>query len=111
MVRFGGWEKSTEEKLTKLKKKLEELAVKVRPARHKILSHNDIEVILSKAVLGEFPDGEDTKYFQTLQEFVDVIFMAVVGEVRLFNEDAARMSKGLLWFFREEACKNQPIII
>jgi hypothetical protein len=66
---------------------------------------------LSRATLGEFPDGEDEKYFKTLQEFADIISVAVIGEKRPFSENAARISKGFLWFFREEACNNQPIII
>jgi hypothetical protein len=111
MVRFGGWNKDTEEELQNLKKGLDELAAKIRPARHKILSHNDLETILGEAKLGEFPDGEDEKYFKTLQEFTDVISMEVLGEKRPFSENAKRNSKGLLWFFREEACKNQPTII
>jgi len=111
MVGFGGWDKDTEEKLQKLKRGLDELAANIRPARHKILSHNDLETILSGATLGEFPDGEDDKYFKTLQKFADIINLAEIGERRLFSENAARISGGLLWFFREEACKNQPIMI
>lgn len=111
MVRFGGWDKATEEKLQNLKNELDELAAKIRPARHKMLSHNDLETILSGVTLGEFPDGEDDKYFKTLQEFADIISAAVIGEKRPFSENATRISKGFLWFFREEACKNQPTII
>jgi len=107
MVRFGGWDKFNEEKLSKLKKKLDELANKVRPARHKILSHNDLEVILSGATLGRFPNGEDEKYFETLKEFTDVIFSNVIGENWQFSDDSAEISQGLLWFFREDACSNQ----
>jgi len=111
MVRFGGWKKKTEDKLQQLRKGLDELAAKIRPARNKILSHNDLETILNGATLGKFPKGEDEKYFKTLQEFADTINMTVVGKKRLFSEDAARVSNGLLWFLREEACKTQPIVI
>ena len=111
MVRFGGWDEITGAKLQELKGRLDDLAKKVRPARHKILSHNDLETILSNATLGAFPDGEDDKYFKTLQEFVDVISNSVIGEPLPFSEDASRVTTGFLWFFREEACKNQPIII
>jgi hypothetical protein len=111
MVRFGGWDNDTEETLHKLKQGLDELAAKIRPARHKVLSHNDLETILSGATLGAFPDGEDDKYFKTLQEFADVINLDVIGGKRPFRENAARISGGLLWFFREDACKNQPIMI
>jgi len=110
MVRYGGWDKSTETKLQKLQMQLNDLAMKIRPARHKILSHNDLEAILSGAILGNFPDGEDDKYFKTLQEFADIIHNSVIGEALPFSEDG-RVTKGFLWFFREDACKDQPIHI
>jgi AbiU2 len=110
MVRYGGWDKSTETELQTLQVQLNELAMKIRPARHKILSQNDLEAILSGATLGEFPDGEDNKYFKTLQEFMDVIHTNIIGEALPFSEDA-RITKEFLWFFREEACKDQPIHI
>ncbi len=111
MVRFGGWDCDQEEKLKKLKNGLDELATKIRPARHKILSHNDLETILSEAVLGDFPDGEDEKYFRTLQEFLDLVNLAVMGEKHQLFAVVARIPNGLLWFFREDACKNQPVMI
>jgi hypothetical protein len=111
MVKFGGWDETTDIKLQELKTKLDDLAHKIRPARHKTLSHNDLETILSEAVLGAFPDGEDDKYFENLQEFSDIIRRNVIGESLAFSEMSKRITTGLLWFFREEACKNQPIII
>jgi len=111
MVRFGGWDEITGKKLEELKGQLDGLANKIRPARHKILSHNDLETILSEATLGEFPDGEDDHYFKTLQEFVDVIHNSVIGGSMPFIEDAARVANELLWFFGEKACKDKPIHI
>jgi len=111
MVRYGGWDKNTETKLQALQLQLNELDKKTRPARNKILSHNDLESILNGGILGGFPDGMDDKYFKTLQEFVDVIHDSVIGGPMPFSEDAGRVATGLLWFFREEACKDQPIII
>jgi len=114
MVKFGGWEKSINTKLQDLQAKLKEhelKMLKIRPARNRYLSHNDLETILSGEVLGAFDDGEDDKHFKALQEFVDVVHNSVIGGPIPFSEDAGRVTTGLLWFFREEACKNQPIII
>jgi hypothetical protein len=96
MVRFGGWDKTTDAKLQALQMQLNELAQKIRPARHKILSHNDLETILSSAILGAFPDGEDDNYFKTLQEFVDVIHDSVIGGPSPFSEDASIDATALL---------------
>jgi hypothetical protein len=111
MVRFGGWDEITGKKLEGLKGQLDGLANKIRPARHKILSHNDLETILSEATLGEFPDGEDDHYFKTLQEFVDVIHSSVIGGPVQFSGDAGRVANELLWFFGEKACKDKPTFI
>lgn len=108
MVRFGGWDEITEQKLQELKGLLDELADKVRPARHRILSHNDLEAILSKATLGQFPEGEDTTYFRNLQDFCDVIRINVIGQKEPFTNEAEAVVKGLLWFFRDESLNNQP---
>src|SRR5271154_1203190 len=45
MIRFGGWDITTKSKLESLQTQLNELAAKIRPARNKILSHNDLEAI------------------------------------------------------------------
>jgi hypothetical protein len=73
MIRFGGWEAITNSKLQAMKIQLEELAKKIRPARNKILSHNDFEAILNESTLGQFTAEADTEYFKTLEEFVNTV--------------------------------------
>lgn len=111
MVRYGGWDKSTETKLQAFQLQLNELDKKIRPARNKILSHNDLESILNGGIVGDFPDGMDDKYFKTLQEFVDVIHDSVIGGPMPFSEDAGRVANELLWFFSEKACKDKPTFL
>ena len=111
MVRYGGWLKKTKTQLHELQAQLNELDKKIRPARNKVLSHNDLESILIGGIVGDFSAGMDDKYFKTLQEFVDVIHVSAIGRPMPFSEDAGRVATGLLWFFRKEACKDQPIII
>ena len=108
IVRYGGWDEKTKTKLQALQLQLNELDKKARPARNKILSHNDLESILNGGIVGNFPDGMDDKYFKTLQEFVDIICINVIGKALPFSVEA-RITKGFLWFFREEACEGQPI--
>jgi hypothetical protein len=108
MARYGGWDKNIATKLQALQLQLNELDKQIRPARNKILSHNDLESILNGGIVGDFPDGMDDKYFKILQEFVDIMCINVIGKALPFSVEA-RITKGFLWFFREEACKGQPI--
>ena len=111
MVRYGGWEEGTKTKLQALQLQLNELDKKIRPARNKILSHNDLESILNGGIVGDFPKGMDDEYFKTLQEFINVIHISVEGRPMPFSGDAARVANELLWFFGEKACKDKPTFI
>jgi hypothetical protein len=75
----GGWSDSVHDSLKELKTKLDGLADKLTGARNKILSHNDLATIVAGARLGDFPDGDDEKYFKALQEFVNIVHDHVVG--------------------------------
>jgi hypothetical protein len=59
--------------LLKLKTELDAFAKSLLDVRNKVLSHNDLETILAEATLGEFPAGEDVKYFDDLQKFVNIV--------------------------------------
>jgi len=73
MIRFGGWDITTKSKLETLQTQLNELAAKIRQARNKILSHNDLETILNESTLGAFPAEADTEYFKILEEFTNIV--------------------------------------
>ena len=87
MVRFGGWDETIKLKLQSLQKQLDEVPKKIRPARNKILSHNDLEAILNASTLGAFPDEADTEYFKALEEFVSIVHENVIGEPWRFDTD------------------------
>src|ERR1035441_3285595 len=72
MLTYGGWSDSVRSRLEELAKELSGLARYLLGARNKILSHNDLATIVAGAALGDFPDGDDEKYFKALQEFVDI---------------------------------------
>jgi hypothetical protein len=95
MIAFGNWDDPTRCELVTLHKSLERLADKIRSARNKALSHNDLVTILAGAPVGAFPAGEDVRYFQELQRFVDVVNEAVCGGPSPFNDlaegDARRL--------------------
>ena len=85
VLKYGGWSDSVRPRLEKLAKELGDFAEKLRGARNKILSHNDLATMVAGAALGAFPDGDDEKYFKALQEFVDVVHSEVCEGPYPFN--------------------------
>ncbi len=96
VTKFGDWDETTAIKLQRLFHDLETLAGKLRQARNKVLSHNDLSAILEASSLGEFEQGADIKYFETLQEFVNVVHEKAVGQLFPFNGRAVADAKILL---------------
>jgi hypothetical protein len=87
MIRFGGWDITTKSKLETLQTQLNELAAKIRQARNKILSHNDLETILNESTLGAFPAEADTEYFKILEEFTNIVCENSTGESWHYSTD------------------------
>lgn len=79
IVNYGGWPQPARSQLDSLALKLNNFATKLRDARNKSLSHNDLATIVSGGTLGTFVQGEDEAYFQALQEFVDIVHDQVIG--------------------------------
>jgi len=76
---YGGWSSSVRSDLERLKEKLDRFANQLRGVRNKVLSHNDLATILAGARLGSLAEGDDEKYFEALQEFVNIVHDQVVG--------------------------------
>ena len=72
IVRFGDWGEE-EPRVTKIVQELSEFYKKLKPARDKILAHNDYETHTLNTIQGVFPEGLDNKYFKTLQELVKAV--------------------------------------
>jgi hypothetical protein len=85
IVRLGGWEQPVRDELAKLQTELDAFASQLRAARNKVLSHNDLERILIGTALGGYPAGEDAKYFENLQAFVNIVHRNSVGGDFLFS--------------------------
>jgi hypothetical protein len=81
ILEFGGWDKDTAARLRSLKDRLDELHVKIRPARNRITSHNDLVTLLEDAPVGEFQKDADVEYFRTLHDFVNCVFEQVTGTI------------------------------
>lgn len=85
IIKYGGWEPSTLNRLKELSKNLDNFAKNLRKVRNKLLSHNDLAAVLSGGSLGEFEEGHDIQYFSELQNFVNLIHDEVVGGPFPFN--------------------------
>jgi hypothetical protein len=85
MVRYGDWGERKEE-VERLQATLLDLWNRLKPARNKILAHNDLMTLMSDTALGEFPKGLDDEYFVTLQAFVNEVYDKWVGGPWPFND-------------------------
>ena len=70
VVRFGEWNESIQE-VEGIAARLVGLRDSIILARHKILSHNDLETIMANEPLGGFAEDTDEEYFEALQELVN----------------------------------------
>lgn len=85
MIRFGDWgEKESE--IKRLASSLDEFRKSIKPARDKLLAHNDLESIVRGEPLGGFEEGKDIEYFKTLQIFVDEVHDKWIGGPYPFND-------------------------
>ncbi|MEO7863626.1 MAG: hypothetical protein ABIU05_24960 [Nitrospirales bacterium] len=80
IVKYGAWDKATGETLRTLARELDSLDKQIRPARHRIIAHNDEETMVKGVPLGKFPPGADTKYFQALHEFLRLAYEKMTGD-------------------------------
>jgi hypothetical protein len=74
IIDFGGWDDQLKLKLKSLREGMSILSTPVKSARNKLLSHNDLRVILEeKGPLGGFNQGDDEIYFSCLHEFFNLV--------------------------------------
>ena len=85
MIRFGDW-RDKEQEVKRLASSLDKFRKSIKPARDKLLAHNDLESIMQGEPLGGFEDGKDIEYFKTLQAFVDEIHEKWIGGPYSFND-------------------------
>lgn len=85
MIEYCQWNTKTQATLVDLKNKMMTLAKPIKEARNKILSHNDLTVILQSKDLGYFAPGEDEAYFDCLHQFASIMKEAVDGGPFVYN--------------------------
>lgn len=87
VVRGGNWGNDRVE-IEHLASELEGLFHTLKPARNKILSHNDLETLLKDQTIGAFEDGIDVIYFRNLQTLVNKVHERWCGKPFPFVDQA-----------------------
>jgi hypothetical protein len=82
----GSWSEPLFSKLKEQVARLGGFASHLRLARHKILSHTDLNTILNHSTLGAFPEGKDHQYFEDLIDFANTVHKEICGEPYAFND-------------------------
>lgn len=85
IVRFGCWGQD-EKKVSSLQNQLSGLWSNIKVARNKSLAHNDLETIMNNAAHGQFTKDLDVKYFEALQELVNMVHEKWHSEPYPFND-------------------------
>ena len=79
------WTKGEEIEVAKIIAELSPSAKKIKPARDKIIAHNDREIIVTEKDLDGFFEGEDDRYFEFLGKLCTLIW-AKLGPKRTPDE-------------------------
>ena len=69
-----GWTDAERAKIDRLRERLKGLPERLKPARDKIIAHNDLPVRLAGNELGGFPEGMDEDYFNALAELATMVW-------------------------------------
>ena len=72
--------------IEKLTKELTAFFENLKPARQKILAHNDKETGLRSSCLGEFEEGLDERYFTTLHELANEVSRKWLNRPFIYND-------------------------
>jgi hypothetical protein len=86
ILEHGQWDTATESELTDLRDRMVVFEKKLRSARNKIISHNDLSTILQATDLGGFNQGDDDEYFENLHNFASVVRRTVLDDIFLYDD-------------------------
>ena len=83
---FGPWDDATKGELNSLYETLQTLFAKIKSARHKVICHNDLSILLENQTLCEFEDGDDLEYFDALQAFLEIICQRMLDQPFVYDD-------------------------
>lgn len=86
IIEYGYWDPTLKAELVDLRAKMTTIAKPIKDARNKVLSHNDLAVLLESRELGGFDKGDDEIYFENLLKFASRVREATLGEPFLYDD-------------------------
>jgi hypothetical protein len=87
IIDYGGWDEEFRRELLAGKSSMEVLYQPIKVARNKILAHNDLKTMISSDdALGQFEQGLDIQYFETLKAFCEILSQKVLGQPFVFDD-------------------------
>lgn len=101
VIRFGNWGQDAEN-VRAIVSRLTVLFENIKSTRHKLLAHNDLETLMTDGTMGEFQQGLDKDYFQSLQELVNVVSEKFMNEPYPFNDLAEADVEEFLYTLQEK---------
>jgi hypothetical protein len=103
IVTYGGWDTQTRSVLADLRGRLDALLAKsLKPARNRVLCHNDLETLINEPPLGDFGPDVDCEYFEVLQEFLSTVYENSSKGRYEFGDIAKRDAEIFLSYIEEE---------
>ena len=106
IIQNGDWTEDVQSRLEGLKVALSSFARHLIPARNKITSHIDRNTALDQSTLGAFPKGEDSKYFESLQEFVNIVHQNYLDGTYPFDDLVRNDVEFFKEAFRRGVCEE-----
>ena len=100
ILNFKELDKLLKDELDEIQFKLKEFAEKIYPARNKLIAHTDLLASRTNSSMGEFPMGDDIRYFEALQKFVNLLHGHVFGGPFPFSGLAGNDVDGLLFLIK-----------
>ncbi|MEJ2701759.1 MAG: hypothetical protein P8Z79_04895 [Sedimentisphaerales bacterium] len=75
------WPESVAHDLARLNRVIKDFRKRIKGARDKLLAHYDKNTFMSGTVLGTFPEGDDDKFMEALEEMCNVLHKASFGSI------------------------------
>ena len=79
LVKNIKWPSDEKLRLERLLETLHQFRVQIVEARNKLITHADLVSHERGSALGTFPEGDEQKFFDALQEFADIAHSNIVG--------------------------------
>ena len=81
------------------------LAKSLKPARNRVLCHNDLETLINEPPLGNFDPGTDCEYFEVLEDFLSTVYEKSCKGKYEFGDIAKRDAEVFLAYFQGRSAR------